>query len=65
MIYSDVAYALRDARASASSVAQLRMLDRVCYMIADSLSGYNRFNPDAFLTQCQVGFGTYIDNTLE
>lgn len=65
MIYSDVARALRSARSLASSQAQLRMLDRVAKMIADDLVGYNRFNPEAFLTQCGVGLGVFIDNELE
>lgn len=46
-------------------MAQLRMLDRVSYMLADDLVGYRRFNAEAFLTQCGVGLGIYLDNTLE
>jgi len=65
MIYSDIARCLKSARATASSVAQLRMLDRVSHMLADDLAGYNRFNPSRFLDECAVGHGVYLDNTLE
>ena len=65
MIYSDIARALKSARSTASSQAQLRMLDRVSVMIADDLVGYNRFHPEKFLTECGVGLGVFIDNELE
>lgn len=63
MIYSDVARTLRDARGYASSVAQLRMIDRVAYMLADTLADYKRFNPETFYTQAEVGNGIPIIET--
>lgn len=65
MIYSSISATLRDARAYASSQAQLRMLDLVTHMLCDELSQFNRFRPDVFLEEAQAGYGVYIDNTLE
>lgn len=62
MIYSDVARTLRDARGYASSVTQLRMIDRLAYMLADTFSEYKKFNADAFLTQAQVGYNVPLDD---
>lgn len=65
MIYDSISATLRDARAYASSQAQLRMLDRVAHMLGDELGQYNRFQKEIFLEQAQAGYGVYIDNTLE
>ena len=62
MIYSDVARTLRDARGYASSVTQLRMVDRLVYMLADTFSEYKKFNADAFYTQAQVGYGIPLED---
>jgi hypothetical protein len=65
MIYDAITDALRDARGIASSQAQLRMIDRVTYMIADELSRYNRFDVEQFYDKAQLGYGVFLDNTLE
>lgn len=65
MIYSDLAATLADARQYASSQAQLRFLDRVLVMIADSLSEYNKFDRDYFLQKCKLGYDTYVVTNTE
>lgn len=65
MIYSDIARTLADARHYASSVTQLRMLDRLTRMLADTLSDYKRFNYEAFLDKAKHGYDTPSKQTLE
>lgn len=65
MIYSAIARTLRDARGYASSITQLRMLDRVTVMLADELQQYKRFRPELFLEEAECGNGVFVDNTLE
>jgi len=62
LIYSDVARTLRDSRAYASSVTQLRMIDRVAYMLSDTFSEYKKFNAEAFLTQAEVGYDVPLND---
>lgn len=65
MIYTDIAKTLADARSHASSTTQLMMIDRVTYLLAQTLGDYNKFNADAFLTKAKYGYGVPIDKTLE
>jgi len=65
MIYTDLAKTLADARARASSVTQLIMVDRVAHMICDALSEYKNFNAHAFLDKARVGYGVPINNEME
>jgi hypothetical protein len=65
MIYTDIAKTLANARARASSVTQLIMIDRVVMMIADTLGEYKNFNVHAFLDKACVGHGVPITNELE
>ena len=64
MIYTDIARVLRDARAYASSVTQLRMLDQVVYMMADQLAHYNNFNADHFYKYTEVGNNVPLFNEI-
>jgi hypothetical protein len=59
VIYSDIAATLADARQYASSQAQLRFLDLVVEMIAETLSEYNKFNHEYFLEKCKLGYDVY------
>lgn len=65
MIYSDIAATLADARQQASSLAQLRFLDRLILMLADTLADYHRFNADLFIDKCKRGHDLPPSNTLE
>lgn len=65
MIYTDIAKTLATARSHASSITQLVMIDRVTYLLAQTLSEYHKFNADAFLTKAKYGYDVPIDRTLE
>jgi hypothetical protein len=65
MIYTDIAKTLANSRSHASSITQLMMVDRVTYLLAQTLSEYQRFNTDAFLTKAKYGYDVPIDKTLE
>lgn len=64
MIYSDIARVLRDARGYASSVTQLKMVDKVVYMMADTLANYKNFNAEHFYTYTEVGNGVPLFNDI-
>lgn len=64
MIYSDLARVLRDARGYASSVTQLRMVDKIVYMVADCLADYKNFNEEHFLKYTDVGSGVPLFNKI-
>jgi len=58
LIYTDIARTLRDARAYASSVSDLIMIDTITSMLADTLHEYGNFNAENFYKYTQHGYNT-------